>query len=138
MAQVISDLITVMFAAPWAQPIREVLVSRDDKATALIPDLHPASTYTLRVIAQNAIGLSPPSSEITYSTREESGCLSCIKTNKYRINICPFLNQIYHVESYRIKQWLVYFSSFWSTKRCSSITTGIQIPEGHVGATTDG
>jgi hypothetical protein len=55
----------------WQGSIPNVTVSAA-RPEATIPDLMPSFVYTVRIIANNSIGRSPPSDVITATTLEEA------------------------------------------------------------------
>lgn len=61
----------------WSKHPEKVVVS-GTTTMATIPGLHPASSYHIRIIAENRLGKSEPSEVIQVTTQEE-GLLSCIR-----------------------------------------------------------
>lgn len=64
---------TLLPAASWlsAQVTKDVSPQLNQ---ATIIDLHPSSTYNIRMVAKNIIGNSNPSNELTITT-DEAGCV---------------------------------------------------------------
>lgn len=48
-----------------------------------IGNLHPASSYSLRVFASNVVGLSNPSAEIVFTTEEEGKTIPPCLNNSF-------------------------------------------------------
>ena len=55
---------------PWeAQPAK--VVASGSQTVVTVPNLHPASAYHLRILAENKLGLSEPSEVVQVTTQEE-------------------------------------------------------------------
>lgn len=59
----------------WPEDCASVMVPAEDLSST-IPGLHPDFSYTLRIRANNSVGLSEPSAKIIVNTDEEGNPLT--------------------------------------------------------------
>lgn len=81
----------------WETDVEKVEAT-GDKIEMSVVNLHPATTYHFRIVAENGVGLSKPSDPVTIITSEEGKILI-----QYYICIFLFINKSFIICSTKWK-----------------------------------